>query len=83
MTNVALCNEVAEWAEHALTHQTHVGFDMTDWISSNVLYEAFDSEFGDSSVPVEQLREGSCGTAACIAGYVALTRAPWGTTTTA
>jgi len=75
--NAELCKEVADWAEKAQnTRGTAVAFDMTDWIHNDDLYESADE------IPVEQLKEGSCGTAACIAGYVALMRAPKGTTTT-
>lgn len=83
MTNAALCKEVADWAEAAQTRDAPVRFDMTDWISSHVLEDAFDEDAGvDVPVPVEKLREGSCGTSACVAGYVVMMRAPKGTTTT-
>ena len=66
MTNVALCTEVADWAEVSQkTQGTAVAFDMTDWINSGEFF-ADESESGE--VPIEKLREGSCGTAACVAG---------------
>lgn len=51
-------------------------FNMNFWFNSSLF-----TGRGDEDIPIGKLVEGSCGTSACLAGYVALLTAPPGTTT--
>jgi hypothetical protein len=64
---------VAKWAMPGTP-----GYDQNEWIL--VLYPGeYEDDGSPETVPIAAMREGSCQTTACIAGGVAIERAPEGT----
>lgn len=71
----AYAHEIASWATLGQT-----GYDQGEWIYLHRESDGWNEKTNESiGVPVEKIREGSCGTDACIAGRVAIDRAPVGT----
>lgn len=69
----AYAHQVADWAVFG-----REGYDQGDWLS--ISYPVDDDSYEEPyELPIEKIREGSCGTQMCIAGRVAVDRAPKGT----
>lgn len=87
--DIALAKEILEAAELSrkidagLTNVKLEGlprFDMSNWVQTHELPEESNA-YPPPRVPIAGIREGTCGTAACLAGYAVLLRAPAGATT--
>lgn len=70
----AYAHEVADWAEK--TQRGKLMYDQNDWLQVS---RQVDREHR-GRVPIAKMREGACRTRACLAGKVAIDRAPAGTT---
>ena len=70
----AYAHEVADWAESQPTGK--LTYEQNDWIIVNKRVLRDDN----GHLPIEKMREGQCKTKVCLAGKVAIDKAPAGTT---
>ena len=68
-----LARRIAKWALSGAPR-----YNPIEWISTPEFEDGKDY-LGPITVPVERMRDGSCRTSACLAGEVAIQRAPEGT----
>lgn len=62
----------------AWTQPGREGYDQNEWVFVDGLYDDEEGQLVEE-IPIERMREGTCGTHACLAGRVAIDRAPAGT----